>query len=210
MPAPVRFLVAVAIVVLLVRPQIAAEPASVDVVIESRKSSWSSKEAWYFDVTVKNRSDARIEVPFIYDGLIEIDGDLYSQFPNPRIEGNPKLVIGPGKDEKTTLTLNGKLFDTLDAKTGRVPLKLGAGEHTLKLILGEYRSKWSRSRSLNESGRSRPVNQSVWSATVIHVGAWSLAFSHPRTSRSTPDSTSRLVARGFSRKWSMRMPALRA
>jgi len=141
MPAPVRFLVAAAMLVSLVRPLLAAEPAAVEVVVAPRKASWTSQEAWSFHVTLKNRSDARVEVPFLYEGLIEIDGSLYTQFPKPRIEGNPQLAIGPGAEEKTTLTLNGKGFDTLDAKTGIQPLKLGPGEHTLQLILGEHRSQ---------------------------------------------------------------------
>jgi hypothetical protein len=141
MQASVRFLVAVAMLVALVRPLIAAEPAAVEVVVAPRKATWTSQEVWSFHVTVKNGSDARVEVPFLYEGLIEIDGSLYTQFPKPRIEGNPKLAIGPGAEEKTTLTLNGKGLGTLDAKTGTQPLKLGPGEHTLTLILGEHRSQ---------------------------------------------------------------------
>jgi hypothetical protein len=49
-----------------------------------------------------------------------------------------------------------------------------------------------------------------FSANVIQVGAWSLVFSHPRTSRSTPPATSSLAAGALSKKWSIRMPALRA
>jgi hypothetical protein len=42
-----------------------------------------------------------------------------------------------------------------------------------------------------------------------HVGAWSLAFSQPRTSRSTPAALRLCATAGLSRIWSMRSPALR-
>ena len=41
------------------------------------------------------------------------------------------------------------------------------------------------------------------------VGAWSLAFSRPRYSLSTPASSSRSAACGESRRWSIRKPASR-
>jgi hypothetical protein len=44
------------------------------------------------------------------------------------------------------------------------------------------------------------------SESSIQVGAWSLAFAHPRTVRSTSAATSR-AAEGLSKKWSMRKPA---
>jgi len=141
MPVITRLLIALTLVMPLAHSLIAAEAEPVDVVIDSRKDSWNLKEAWFFDVTMKNQSDASLEVPFIYDAFLKIDGVLYTQFPKPRVEGIPKLMIGSGKEEKATLTLNGKGFQTLDAKTGSVPLKLGVGDHTLQLILGTHRSK---------------------------------------------------------------------
>ncbi len=42
-----------------------------------------------------------------------------------------------------------------------------------------------------------------------HAGAWSLAFSRPRTSRSTPAPASRPAMLGLSSRWSMRSPASR-
>lgn len=141
MPVITCLLIALIMVTSQDHSLIAAESEPIHVVIDSRKASWNLKEAWFFDVKLINPTDASIEVPFIYDAIIEIDGDLYTQFPKPHVEGIPKLVIGSGKEGKATLTLNGKGFQTLDAKTGSVPLKLGAGEHTLQLILGKHRSK---------------------------------------------------------------------
>lgn len=142
MPAAIRFLAAAAVVLSLVRLLIAAEPSSVEVHLEPRKAAWGLQETWYFDVTVKNGSQAPIDVPYLYDGVIEIDGSLYTQFPKPRIAGNPNRSIPAGAEERHgTLTLNGKAFQTVDAKTGELPLKLGAGEHTLTLILGKHQSR---------------------------------------------------------------------
>jgi hypothetical protein len=100
MTSRVIFLAAVTSVVFLVRPLVAAEPESVEVVIESRKASWSLKDAWYFDVTLKNRSDARIEVPFIFDTIIEIDGDLYTQFPSLVRRAIRNLGLSPATARK--------------------------------------------------------------------------------------------------------------
>ena len=62
--------------------------------------------------------------------------------------------------------------------------------------------------------RTLPGAPSRWrlSRTIcgqIHAGAWSLAFSQPRTSRSTPAAVRRFAAAGFKRRWSIRSPASR-
>lgn len=47
------------------------------------------------------------------------------------------------------------------------------------------------------------------SASSTHTGAWSLAFSHPRTLESTWASTSLSASCGLRSRWSMRRPASR-
>jgi hypothetical protein len=44
----------------------------------------------------------------------------------------------------------------------------------------------------------------------IHTGAWSLVLSQPRGCVSTSAAFRRFIAAAFSRKWSMRKPALRS
>lgn len=58
--------------------------------------------------------------------------------------------------------------------------------------------------SLKAIGRLRPGH-----LRMIHVGAWSLVFSQPRTWRSTPASIRRLATDGASNRWSIRRPASR-
>src|ERR1700730_17938655 len=55
---------------------------------------------------------------------------------------------------------------------------------------------------LGESDPKRWLEPRLWSqrSSMIHVGAWSLAFSCPRAHRSTPPSTSRTDKFGESRK----------
>ncbi len=139
----IRFLTVLAFATLLSGTMSGEESSSVEVLVVARKAEWVQAEAWYFDITIKNATDTRVNVPYIYDGLIEIDGKLYTQFPKPKIVGaEPDRTIEPGETTNHgTLTINGKGFDTVDAKTGKVPLKLAAGEHSLKLSLGQHESK---------------------------------------------------------------------
>jgi hypothetical protein len=46
----------------------------------------------------------------------------------------------------------------------------------------------------------------IYLRASIHAGAWSLAFSRPRTSRSTSALVRRFANGGLSSKWSMRRP----
>jgi hypothetical protein len=61
-----------------------------------------------------------------------------------------------------------------------------------------------------EEGRLRFARAGARSASSIQTGAWSLAFSQPRTSRSTPAALRRGAAEGLNSRWSMRRPASRA
>ena len=66
-----------------------------------------------------------------------------------------------------------------------------------------------RRLALRTQGNSRFVWTNQSSVISIHVGAWSLVFSQPRTSRSTPALLSRGASLGLNSKWSMRIPASR-
>jgi hypothetical protein len=61
-----------------------------------------------------------------------------------------------------------------------------------------------------EEGRLRFGRAGARSASSIQTGAWSLAFSQPRTSRSTPAALRRGATDGLNSRWSMRNPASRA
>lgn len=54
---------------------------------------------------------------------------------------------------------------------------------------------------------SPAVNSGRQSFNLTHVGAWSLAPSRPRTSRSTPASVRRFASFGLNIRWSRRRPA---
>ena len=111
------------------------------IVVRARSSEWKVTDVLYFDVVVTNRTADRIRVPYIYDSAIEIDDKQYTQFPKPKLSGETERIVAGGSEAAHgTLTLNGKAFRTVDAKTGRLPLKLAAGEHTLVLVCGPYKS----------------------------------------------------------------------
>lgn len=116
------------------------------IVVRPRQDVFKLAEAAHFDVVVANPTGDAITVPYIYDCVIEIDGARYTQFPKPRlVDENGQAITGrifPAQTELShgTLTLNGKNFTTVDAKTGKRPLVLAAGKHTLVLIGGPYRS----------------------------------------------------------------------
>lgn len=113
---------------------------AVTIVVTPRSASWRLADAHYFDVIVKNRTPDVIKVPHIYDSFIEIDGKLYAQFPRPKLTGETKRVIQGNSDSTAgTVILNGP-FSTVDARTGKLPLKLAIGEHELVLICGPHRS----------------------------------------------------------------------
>ena len=117
-----------------------AKEKAVTIVVTPRSASWRLADAQYFDVIVKNRTPDVIKVPYIYDSFFEIDGKRYAQFPKPKLTGETKRVIQGNSDSTAgTLTLNGP-FSTVDARTGKLPLKLTIGKHHLVLILGHHRS----------------------------------------------------------------------
>jgi hypothetical protein len=119
----------------------AAEDEEENISVVPRKAEFSQKESWFFDVKVKNPTASDIQLPFLYDAVLEIDGALYTQFPKPKLspEHAQQTVKSRSEIEHGTLTLNG-IFETVDARTGNIPLKLAPGEHHLTVQLGPFRS----------------------------------------------------------------------
>ena len=122
------------------------EENEVAIIVRPRKAAFGRSEPVYFDVFVANPTTNNIVVPFIYDCVIDIDGAHYTQFPKPTLIGDDGEIIRGATFQATsseaphgTLTLNGP-FSTVDAATGRLPLNLTTGRHTLILICGSYRS----------------------------------------------------------------------
>ena len=72
--------------------------------------------------------------------------------------------------------------------------------------------RWSACRHERRTtdGGSPPRRQEDRVSSVIHVGAWSLAFSRPRTARSTPAATRRGARAGLRSRWSRRIPPFRS
>ena len=119
--------------------------AEVTISITPRQSTFKLAEPVYIDVAAANRTSGTVTIPYIYDCTLEIDGSNYTQFSKPRLyDDDGKGIIGktfPPQSEEPhgTLTLGGP-FKTVDAETGKVPLRLTLGRHTLELICGAYRS----------------------------------------------------------------------
>lgn len=119
----------------------AAEDEEVSISVVPRKAEFALDEKAFFDVKVKNPAASDIRLPYLYDAVLEIDGALYTQFPKPKRlpEHAQQTVKSRSEIEHGTLTLNGS-FETVDARTGKVPLELAPGEHILTVQLGSYRS----------------------------------------------------------------------
>ena len=119
----------------------AADGASLSVTVTPRKPAFSRHEGWHFDLKVKNPTKVDIKIPYVYDAVLEIDGLRYTQFPKPTVVPETDRTIDPmSAVDHGTVTLNGKEFTTVDASTGKTPLKLKSGEHTITIELGSYRS----------------------------------------------------------------------
>ena len=118
---------------------------AVSIIVRPGKAAFNLAEPVFFDVAVANRTDGTITVPFIYNGIIEIDGARYTQFPKPKLFGkNGEAILenvfqAHSEAVHGTVTLGGAM-KTVDAKTGKVPLQLKSGKHSLAVICGEYRS----------------------------------------------------------------------
>jgi hypothetical protein len=86
----------------------------------------------------------------------------------------------------------------------------GIDAHRKRAFLIERRVAVIRGNAAREIIKSRMrYAGTVASRNFIQTGAWSLAFAHPRTCRSTPASTKRLAIAGLRRIWSIRNPASR-
>jgi hypothetical protein len=95
-----------------------------------------------------------------------------------------------------TITAQMRRASAEDAAVAPANRKLSQGPHT--------RAVYGRDRGLLRFGRCAPSESS------IQTGAWSLAFSQPRTSRSTPAPVKRGATDGLRSRWSRRRPASRA
>lgn len=117
-------------------------PSAVVVWLQPVKSEWAVDEFPQFSISVMNGEDEPNRIPYSYDAILEIDGKLYAIYPKPRLFPDPKRKVGPHSSvDHGYLTLNKKDgLRIFDAKTGRIPLILGIGDHTLLASFGAYKS----------------------------------------------------------------------
>ena len=108
--------------------------------IAPRKQKWKTTDTLIFDVVFYNNSSKAVVVDPFWRRFIECDGKLYMDFSIPKPKFSANLVTHkPLSNVKWTLRINGP-FKVMDAKAGKDPLVLAAGEHHLVLIQGEHRS----------------------------------------------------------------------
>src|SRR5215212_10720796 len=68
-------------------------------------------------------------------------------------------------------------------------------------------ARWARRAGAGQAHRRSRRMRAQCAANLIHVGAWSLALSQPRTLRSTSACLRRPASDGLSSRWSIRRPA---